>query len=771
MFTYQDGWIIKDHGFDYESEYTKASVYAMCNGYMGSRGALEEIPADAGLYAGNYINGIFDTPRNQLRECEIVNVPNWTMIRIKVNGEVFSPDAGKLTKFERWMDLRKPVLHSCFVWNSPSGAAITVCAERFVSMADLHCGAMRWQITAHDGCCVEIESGIDAKVANIHKNHLKQFITNSQDDCLYLEAVTGQSGYHIGVACKHNAKGLICTTVRHGLKNIAHRWKGSLDKNVSFTLEKFAAVYTSRDEGAVDENCLHKAYALADTGWETLINRHLRRWETLWDEADMQIGGDERAQIGIRFSIYHLLNSAPYHTYMYSYPARSLSGQDHRGSVFWDTEIFIAPFFIHTFPETARNMLLYRYHTLDGARRKAKSLGFPGAYYAWESHETGDEQCSLRVFRNADTGCLMVNHFCDAQIHVSADIAYCVWKYWQATGDTGFMASYGAEIVFEIARFLVGRVTWSKRLEKYEIRAVLGPDEYHELIDNNAFTNAMADEALKIALDVHTLLFRKYASQLNELTRKLFLTEVEIENWQYVRENLYQQIPDQRSRLIEQFSGYFKLEDCSVEQALARRTKAGEYLGGKRGICTTTQIIKQADVIMLLYLLSDRYTKEIKEKNWRYYEPRTEHGSSLSTMAYALVAADIGMIDWAYHFFLRTAFIDLEAKGIYSNHGVHPCSLGGAWLSIVHGFLGLRLESRGMIWQTPCIPKVWARLQFYVRWHGAKVRILYNDGELSATVVSCDLPDGIPIVITGATYLIRMGESITIPLDETNADL
>jgi len=201
-----------------------------------------------------------------------------------------------------------------------------------------------------------------------------------------------------------------------------------------------------------------------------------------------------------------------------------------------------------------------------------------------------------------------------------------------------------------------------------------------------------------------------------------------------------------------------------VEQALARRTKPGEYLGGKRGICATTQIIKQADVIMLLYLLGNRYTKEIKEVNWRYYEPRTEHGSSLSTMAYALVAADIGMADWAYRFFLRTAFIDLDAKGVYSNHGVHPCSLGGAWLTVVHGFLGVRLENRGIVCKTPRLPKAWTSLRFALRWHGAKVAIACDGQKLTLTAVSCCPPDGIPVITASGTQRLRESESAVIPM-------
>jgi trehalose/maltose hydrolase-like predicted phosphorylase len=367
-------------------------------------------------------------------------------------------------------------------------------------------------------------------------------------------------------------------------------------------------------------------------GYDSVKKKHTEKWDSLWNNVDMVIDGDDKAQIGIRFCIYHLLNSAPYHSSDISYPARSLSGQDHRGSIFWDTEIFIAPFFIYSMPDIARNMLIYRYKTLNGARRKAASLGYKGAYYAWESHETGDEKCHSRVFRHADTGRFMINHFRDAQIHVSADIAYCIWQYYETTGDLKFLFKYGAEIVFEIARFFASRVIYDKRKHKYVIKGVLGPDEYHEMVDNNAFTNAMAKESIVIALKTYDLICGNSLKELNRLSKKLKISDDDISRWKAVEKDIFIPQPDKTTHIIEQFSGYYKLEKCSVKEALGRRTKPDEYLGGKFGICSKTQILKQADVIMYLYLMRNRFSGEIKKDNWLFYEPRTEHGSSLSTI-------------------------------------------------------------------------------------------------------------------------------------------
>lgn len=767
MFKFRDGWIIEDDQFSYESEYTKASVYALCNGYMGNRGTFEEMEAQKGLYVGNYVNGIYDAPGSKLREREVVNIQDWCSIRVMIDQEPFDLLMGKIIEFKRWINLKEAVLCRKIKWKSPKGKVITIESERFVSITNIHCGLIRWSLKAEDDCDVIIDSGVDANATNIHKYHFNKFSSLLEDDYLYLETVTKELSYIIGTACSDKistSEGVKVQkkAIKSSTKYIFNRYRASLKNGDAINLQKNAVIYTSRDDGDPRINCINDLNSINSIGYDCVKEKHLARWQFLWKESDMIIEGDDKAQIGIRFSIYHLLNSAPYHSSSISYPARSLSGQDHRGSIFWDTEIFITPFFTYSMPEIAKNMLIYRYKTLDGARRKAVRLGYKGAYYAWESHETGDEKCHSRVFRYADTGRLMVNHFWDAQIHVSADIAYCIWQYYETTGDLEFLFNFGAEIVFEIARFFTSRVIWNKQMRKYVIKGVIGPDEYHEMIDNNAFTNAMAKESIVIALKVLELMKCTNNGRYDQLSRKIALTEDEIDRWKETKEKLFIQEPDEATGIIEQFSGYFKLENCSVKEALSRRIKPGEYLGGKKGICAKTQINKQADVIMYLYLLRDRFSDEVKKENWLFYEPRTEHGSSLSTMAYALVAADIGMLEWSYKYFLHSAFMDLEARGVYSNHGVHPCSLAGAWLTIVNGYSGITAGEKSIKWRKPHIPEKWKKISFKIKWHGTEIRFIYENGIYSAFIEKVGKYEEIPFSINGEIRTLTAENRITI---------
>ena len=596
MFNYKDGWIIEDNGFERNNEYTKASVFAMCNGYMGNRGTFEEMEPSEGLFVGSYINGIYDAPGDALREREIVNIQDWCMIKLWVDQEPFDVASGSVIDYKRWMDLRESVLHREIKWKSPKGKTIILKSERFVSLIRKHNALIKWWIETENDCNIKIESGISANVTNIHNYHFKNFISSSREKYIYLETITKEMGYHIGSACsdivetsdevRYQKK-----TIFRNRKYLCNQYRADMKKGQSISIQKQSAIYTSRDSCIKNiESCCYKSLdVLMETDYEVLKKEHINQWNVLWRQCDFRIDGDDLAQIGIRFSIYHLLNSAPYHSSDISFPARSLSGQDHRGSIFWDTEIFIVPFFIYNLPETAKNMLVYRYKTLDGARRKAKSMGFEGAYFAWESHENGDEKCNSRVFRNPKTNRMIVSHFRDAQIHVSADISYCIWQYYEVTNDLDFITQCGAEILFEVARFFVSRASFDKIKKRYVIKKVLGPDEYHELVDNNAYTNVMAKESINIAFKAYTLIKKENQKIYEDLCKKINLNDDELKEWAKVYEKIYIPSPDKKTKLIEQFSNYFKLEDCSVEDALSRKTNPSDYLGGKiRGLFENT---------------------------------------------------------------------------------------------------------------------------------------------------------------------------------------
>jgi kojibiose phosphorylase len=432
--------------------------------------------------------------------------------------------------------------------------------------------------------------------------------------------------------------------------------------------------------------------------------------------SDLVIEGDPRAQRAIRFGAYHLISAANPGDERVSIGARGLTGTAYKGHVFWDTEIYLLPFFTLTFPEAARALLMYRYHTLPAARARAARFGYGGALYAWESAVSGEDVTPTFVV--SPTGEVVHLRVAEQEQHISADVAYGVWRHWQATGDEGFLLEAGAEILFETARF------WASRVEReedglYHIRGVMGPDEYHESIDDDAYTNGMARFNLEIGAETAALLAARWPERLRELAARLRLGSDEAPTWARIAGDIYSGF-DSRTGLFEQFQGYFDLEDIDLE-AHEPRTVAIDVLLGRERI-QRSKVIKQPDVLMLLYLLADRFPADVKEANFRYYDPRTAHGSSLSPPIHAAFAAQLGHVELALAYFEQTAEIDLANTMGNAAGGVHVGALGGLWQAIVFGFAGVTVGPDD-VRSDPRLPDAWRRLSFALQFRGRRVPV------------------------------------------------
>ncbi len=756
-----DGYILRERTYKPEEESAKATVFALANGYMGLRGAGEELPPTIPGVKGCYINGIYDTPQGKLTEREFPNMPDWTLIQLWVDREPFDPaNMGDLLDYSRELDMREGVMRRRIRWKSPSGKVVQVESERFLSASHLHVGVIRYRLGVEQPVHIDLRSSIDGAVNNRWAYHFKRFSRRQDGEEDYLEAETFEPGYRIGVMVRHEVNASAPVQVERDDPTdrcVQTIFTADLQAGQAIEVTKWCALYESRfSEGDLYSLCRAELDAVCAIGYEALKAEHVDCWRRRWEASDVRIDGDDEAQMGIRFAIFHLLAAAPYHDDRISIPARGLQGQDYYGSIFWDCEIFVLPLFTYTQPQVARNILRYRYHTLAGAKRKAQKLGFRGAYYAWQSQETGDEQCDLYVFTNPITGEPIRSYFADEQIHISADIVYAAWQYYQATGDERFWLEGGAEVALEVARFFVSRVQWEPETARYVLRSVLGPDEYHERVNNNAYTNALAQFSIQKALDVLELLREKYPQDYAALMTTTGLADEDLARWRDVVENLYVPAPDPQTRLIPQFDGYFNLRDEPVEETRKRLAHPDLHPGGPLGPYQETQNIKQADVVMLLYLLRDRYDTETKLANWRYYEPRTAHDSSLSPMAYSLVAADVGMVEWAYKYFLYTAHIDLASYGPHWNLGIHAASLGGAWQAVVNGFCQLELTLEGIRFlKPPIIPAHWKRVEFRVMWHGQPVQVCVSGDSVSLSV----LGDGaVPVFTPEGRVVLNAGE-------------
>ncbi|WP_086350406.1 glycosyl hydrolase family 65 protein [Candidatus Enterococcus clewellii] len=705
-------WLISEEGRQLEKTIDFGNKFLIGNGYFGYRGTMEEYDKSE-LPACN-LSGIYDQQGASWREP--INAPNGLYTQLFVDGDPYDLRTKEVCAHQQQIDMHQALHQRRTVFSGKSGE-VRVVSERFASGTDKHLLLMSYSFCLENTTNIRLVTGIDGDVWDINGPHLFEYSHYSEGQTLGLSAISGEMKHTITVADT-------LTTDFEGTQRIFETEKG-IFRQIEFVAQagqtyhftKSIAIYTSQDVAEPLKYAVKASHSANQKGYQALKKEHQQEWAQRWSMADVEIEGDDEAQLALRYSIYQLMIIAPRNSQATSIPARGLSGQTYKGAVFWDTEMFMLPFFLHTEPETAKNLIDYRIKTLDGARAKAAEYGFRGAFYAWESQENGQDACSDYNVTDVFTQRPMRTYFRDKQIHISAAVAYGIWETFQMTGELALLMNGGAEVILECARFYNSYAYYRPEKERFELIDVIGPDEYHERVYNNAYTNKMAAYTINIA--------EKVLEQLEDsptykaaLIEKLAY-EQEIEQLRNMKKALYVPQPDDQTGLIEQFDGYFKLEDTTVDTVRSRLIDPKEYWGGAYGVAADTQILKQADVVLLLTLFKEEYAKEVKRKNWQYYEPRTEHGSSLSPCIYALLACDIGDPEWAYPYFMKTASVDLtgESKqfaGTIYIGGTHPAANGGAWMAAVLGFAGLKI-SEGRVSVNPKLPKHWQKMRFKVQ--------------------------------------------------------
>ena len=713
-----DRWKIIETGFNPQLLHPQETVFTLGNGYLGTRGTFEE--GYPGEQAITLINGLYDDV--PLFFTELVNAPNWTNLQLYVNGNRFRLDQGTILDYRRELDLRTATLTRAVVWRSPAGETVEVHFERFASLHDPHLLAVRARARARDFTGVlEFRAGLPGHQDNagwVHWDWQEQGTPDAQT--AFLQLKTRVTAIPLSTACHLRISGVN----RPEYAAWDSPWHPTLvgrcavEQGEWVQTEKLVSIFTGRDpEPDPAAAALERIAQAASLGYDGLHEAHRKAWESEWQAADITIEGDDEADLSLRYSLFQLLIAAPRQDDRVSIPAKTLSGLGYRGHVFWDTEIFILPFFTYTRPEIARNLLMYRYHTLSGARKKALAMGFEGAMYAWESAATGEETTPrwLPVAGRIE----MVRIWCgDIEHHISADVAYAVHQYWRVTGDDDFYRDYGAEIVLDTARFWGSRAEWNLNLGRYELNDVIGPDEYHEHVDNNAYTNNMARWNIQTALDTLQWLEASFPDQASALKTLLDLTPERLELWGDIVDRLYLGF-DKKTGLFEQFEGYFNLLFTPQEQ-YEPRIQSLQSLLGIEGV-QAYQFIKQPDVLMLLYLLDIPGSENIVQVNWDFYTPRTDlsYGSSLGPAIQAALAARmrVGNIQTAYQHFIHAARTDLQDVRGNSSDGIHAATAGGLWQSVVLGFAGLLLTPHGPA-VYPNLPEHWKRLRFRVKVKG-----------------------------------------------------
>jgi trehalose/maltose hydrolase-like predicted phosphorylase len=755
-----DGWRITESGIRNDGEIDRlGGALLVGNGYLGYRGTLEEdgktrMPA-------TIVAGLYDRADDRWREP--VNMPNTLQVRIVYRGRSLDARTGPIERHMQALDLFRAAHERRTSFLTEDGNVISIRSLRFASLESLHLICLKATVEAARDCEVSIHASIDGDVWDLNGPHLEAFDSSVVDDVASLVCRTREAGLPVAVSQRVEADWGTRRYRRQG-QRIETVIDAQLSAGSPRTFEVYAALHTGRD-GA---NPLALSRALsrnsASRGFDSLFEGHCALWAARWKRCNVRIDGDAEAELALRFSMYHLLAVAPAHVETASIPARGFSGQMYKGAVFWDTEIFMLPFFAHAFPRIARNLLRYRFHTLDGARRKAREYGFRGAFYAWESQDTGDDACTLFNITDVFTNRPMRTYFRDKQVHISADVAYAVARYVRVTGDHSILLDGGAEVVYECGRFLLSYLYFSREKNRYEILDVTGPDEYHERVHNNAYTNWMTAHAFDACLEVSAMLQERFPAEAQALLEALDFQR-DLEAIRDARRLLFQPGPDPTTSLVPQFDGYFELEDSSIASLLRRKLHPHEYLGGANGLAASTQVIKQADVVLGLWLAGEGTAQEVKAANWEYYEPRTEHGSSLSACVYALVAAEIGKREQAFQYFMKSATADLKSEqkshvGPLYIGGTHPAASGGAWMAAVFGLCGIDISGNTIAIE-PRLPDHWREVSLALSLQGQDLAITLSSRSVCVRRVSAESGE-IVVRAHGQSHSLPMAGALTI---------
>ena len=707
-----DAWRLKKSGYRPEDAVSDGNRFLLANGYLGLRGTVEEVGVSA--CPAVTLAGVYDQFEQRWREP--VNAPNPLFLKLEWNDRVFALGETQPERHSLEIDYR----HGIFRRETDFGP-IRLRSERIASLADPHLIASRLTLDFAEDGEAALTIGISTQIWDINGPHLFDFHCEGGESLL-CGATTGEKKIPVALA-QTAAYDFAAQEEQTAGNGIFRRLRFPVRQGERREISLFTAVFTGLDTPDPAAEARRVCQQARREGFSSMLSAHKNAWERVWARSAVEIEGDDTAALAMHASQYYLNSIAPRHAGNLSIPARGLSGQTYKGAIFWDSEIFLFPMFVHTQPDIARSLLRYRIETLPGALKKAAEYGYRGAFYAWESQEGGAEGCTDFNVVDVFTHRPVRTYFRDKQIHISADIAYALRQYLEITGDRSLLEEGGAEVILQCARFYLSRATSHLDRDTVDFADVIGPDEYHERVTNNAFTNRMARYCIESALQLEAL-FSDRPDWFQQLLEKLDYAE----DWLLLRQTIDRiREPRTKDGVIEQFDGYFALEDCSLDTVRGRLCDRREYWGGDHGVAGPTQIIKQADVIALLALFPGDFSDEEIAANWDYYEPRTEHGSSLSACMYALTACRIGKLDRAWELFLKTAAIDLEGGGkqwageIYIG-GTHPASNGGAWMIAALGFAGLQLRN-GRLTLHPRLPEQIKRLCFPVEVGGERLLI------------------------------------------------
>jgi trehalose/maltose hydrolase-like predicted phosphorylase len=791
-------WTLTYDSLEPEHEKLREVLTSTGNGFFCTRGAAEWADVDDVHYPGTYAHGCYNRETTimggqpVLNE-DLVNLPNWLVLKLQIEGgEPVSLRKLDVRSYRHEVDVRNAVLTRTMRFRDAAGRDTTLVSRRFVSMADMHQGALEWTLTAENWSgTVTVVSALDGRVTNqgveryrqLEGRHLNGLASRSSaQDTISLLAQTRQSRIYIAEAARtrvyaEQTDPSVERTLYHMEDYVHQTLTFRLEEGSPVRVEKMVAFYTSHDRGISEPRSTCETAVSRFESFPKALERHKTAWDELWADCDIEVPQDDHVQFLLRFHISHILQTCSPHTVGLDsgVPARGLNGEAYRGHIFWD-ELYVYPFLNFRLPQVTRELLMYRWRRLDQARALAREAGFRGAMYPWQSGSDGKEESQV-VHLNPRSG-VWEPDLSQNQRHVNAAIFYNIWHYYQATADSAFLLSYGAEMMLEIARFWASMAHFNPERERYEIHGVMGPDEFHEKypgateggLRNNAYTNVMVAWLSEIAAGLLEMLPER---RREFLRRRIHLTDEEIEKWRDMSKRMF--VPFHDEGVISQFEGYEALEELDWD---AYRKQYGNIQRLDRILRATGEdpdrykLAKQADALLLFFLFREDELRRILErlgysfspdmlrKNLAYYDARTSHGSTLSFVAHAGVLASVDPhASWERYMVALESDVN-DVQGGTTAEGIHLGVMSGTLDLIQRFYLGEVIRDGVLFLKPSPVPNL-KGLSLPLHFRGGMVQVKLDDGKVHVTAVRDSFTESVRVGVGDVLKDIPVGETHT----------
>ncbi|WP_299097374.1 glycoside hydrolase family 65 protein [uncultured Winogradskyella sp.] len=760
-----NAWSIIEEGFDPNKVKASESIFSLGNGAMGQRANFEERYSGP-TFQGSYIAGVYYPDKTRVGWwkngypeyfAKVLNAPSWIGINVMINDETLDlHTCKKVENFKRELNMNEGWLFRSFTATLQNDVEVEVNVKRFLSLTEDEVGAINYEVKPlNSDVKVTFQPYLDSGITNEDTNWDDQF-WDTQDvvqdgEKAFIKAKTMKTEFHTctfmesriflnGTSVESNAE------VDKTSNKIAFTYAQDAKQGETVAIHKFGGYTVDRNHDK--DQLINAASSVLDTavnaGFSNLLESQKEAWAKIWDMADITIDGDLKAQQGIRFNIFHLNQ-----TYLGTDPQlnigpKGFTGEKYGGSTYWDTEAYCIPFYMATKDQSVARMLLtYRYKHLEKAIENAEKLGFKNGAALYPMVTMNGEECHNEWEITFE------------EIHRNGAIAFAIYNYFRYTGDFSYVPEMGLEVLIGIARFWHQRATFSTYRNKYVILGVTGPNEYENNINNNWYTNYIAQWCIKYAAECIDKVEADYNTDYTRVMNKAKLSKAEVKEWLEVANNMYFPHSEEHNVFLQQ-DGFLDKELITVADLDKSQRPINQKWSWDRIL--RSPYIKQADTLQGFYFFEDHFTTEELERHFDFYEPFTVHESSLSPCVHSIQAAKLDRMEQAYTFYLRTSRLDLDDYNHEVHEGLHITSMAGTWMSIVEGFGGMRVKDNMLTFE-PRIPEQWEGYSFKVNFRHQILKVIVNQGK---THFEVDGDQDLQIIVNGENVTISPNNLVTV---------